>query len=90
MHVYAYWSWGFSPTTGQPVVTPEGKRDFRAYIAEDAAKGSEYDPIEIVRRIAEHSDDVLARLKSIRMLARELASSSPPSMELNAKWKVVR
>ena len=71
-------------------MTPKEKRAFRRFITKEADRKSENDPIEVVRRIAAYSDDVLARLKSIRMLARELGSADPPNLELDAKWKVVR
>jgi len=71
-------------------VKPKAKRAFRDFIIREAGRSAESDPIEVVRQIAAFSDDVFAQLKSIRMLAHELASSAPPSMEHNAKWKVVR
>ena len=66
------------------------KRKFRDFILREQDRPLENDPIQVVRRIALHSKDVRAQLMSIRMLARELGSATPPNMETTAKWSVIR
>ena len=68
------------------------KEKFREFLRGETARAEHgLDPVEEVMKIAAYSDDVRARLMSIRMLARELGADNlqtPPRWD--ARWKVIR
>ena len=89
-----------------PGLALKDEEEFRAYILREAARppseeeevgdyltdkpDDDNDPIEVMKRIVVHSNDVDASLMATRFLARELGNLSAANAPKDARWRVIR